>query len=72
MRRSRLGRVTKSCLLALGDGFLHLADFLLNFARDLFHGAFGSVLGVARHSAYLFLELALCFVKLARKLIRDT
>jgi hypothetical protein len=47
------------------EGFLHVADFILNLPGYPFGQAFAFQVGIVRHLARLFLDLALYFVNLA-------
>lgn len=55
----------------LSDSLLYLTNLLLDFAGDLFGDSLGFGRRVIGHPAYLFLELALRFVKFTSKSIRD-
>jgi hypothetical protein len=49
----------------LAEGFLRVADFILNLPGYLFGHAFAFQVGIVRHLARFFLDLALYFVNLA-------
>lgn len=54
------------------ESFLHLADFLFDFAADRFALAFGYQLGIVDYPADLFLNFAFQFVKLPRGTVPNT
>jgi hypothetical protein len=47
------------------DGFLRVADFILNLPNYLFGNTLAFQVGIVRQLAHLFLDLALYFVNLA-------
>src|ERR1700735_1475487 len=65
-------RYSKQHRLRLFDNFLHLADFLLDCAADLFADTFAFQVRIVRHPADCFLNLALYFVNRANYLILST
>jgi hypothetical protein len=67
---SPISRYEQSTLCS--QGFLDLADFLLDFPAYLFVLAFGFQVRIIRHMSRLLLDLSLHFVNLPRYLVLGT